>query len=553
MAFYLSPGVYVKEIDLTNIIPAVATSTGATVGEFAWGPVEEIVVLNDEQDLISNFGKPNDTNFRDWMSAANFLAYARNLHLVRCIGSDAKNANASATGSETGRNMVKNLTDYENTSFSAGADLFVAKYPGALGNSIKVSWVDATAFNAVDSNNDPAWDYHDQFDTAPDAGEYHIVVVDADGKITGEAETILERFAYVTNDEDSFYEDGRSSYWANVFKDGSRWLWAGNTSLWDDTGTVTLGGGADGTTPTNGERIAAWVLFQNAEEVDISLVFASNASKLVSKWIIDNVAELRKDCVAFVSPEANDIVGLASVDTILDNIIDTRNYFGSSNYAFMDGNYKYQYDRFNDKNRWVPLNGDMAGIAARSDFETDPWWSFAGLNRGRLKNVIRFSFTPKLSYRDELYKNGVNPVLTFPNDGPVLFGDKTLQAKPSAFDRINVRRLFIVLEKAIAKAARYLLFEFNDEFTRNQFINMVEPFLRDVQGRRGIYDFRVICDESNNTGEVIDRNEFVGDIYIKPARSINFIVLNFVAVRTAVAFEEVLLTNANAASNIAGT
>jgi len=188
----------------------------------------------------------------------------------------------------------------------------------------------------------------------------------------------------------------------------------------------------------------------------------------------------------------------------------------------------------------MPLNGDIAGLCVRTDLSRDPWWSPAGFNRGHIKNVVKLAWNPQKSQRDELYKNSINPVVTVPGQGTILFGDKTLQAKPSAFDRINVRRLFIVLEKAIATAAKFTLFEFNDEFTRSQFVNMVEPFLRDVQGRRGIYDFKVVCDESNNTGEVIDRNEFVGDIYIKPARSINFIQLNFVAVRTGVDFEEVV-------------
>lgn len=551
MGFYLSPGVYIKEIDLTNIIPAVATATGAMAGQFAWGPCEEIVVTSDESNLVDVFHKPNSVNFRDWFSASNFLSYARDLHLVRAIHTDAKNANGSASAAESGRNIVKNLNDFENTSFSAATDLWVAKYPGALGNSVRVVWADTSTFNSVDSNSDPAWDFFDLFDSAPDTNERHIVVIDADGKITGEAGTVLERFSYVSTNPLAKNEDGTSAWFQTVLNNGSKWVWVGNENLITASGDVTLGGGSDGTAITNADRQAALSLFQNSEEVDISLIFAANASKITSKWIIDNIAESRRDVVAFVGPEASDLVGIASQDTILDNIADTRNFYGSSNYAFMDGNYKYQYDRYNDVFRWVPLNGDIAGIAARSDYDTDPWYSFAGLNRGRIKNVVKLAWNPKLTFRDELYKRGVNPVVIFPADGPVLFGDKTLQAKPSAFDRVNVRRLFIVLEKAISVAARYLLFEFNDEFTRNQFINMVEPFLRDVQGRRGLYAFKVICDESNNTGEVIDRNEFVGDIYIKPARSINFIILNFVAVRTSVAFEEVLITNANAPAAVA--
>jgi phage tail sheath protein FI len=206
----------------------------------------------------------------------------------------------------------------------------------------------------------------------------------------------------------------------------------------------------------------------------------------------------------------------------------------------MDSGWKYMYDKYNDVYRYVPLNGDIAGLCVRTDTERDPWFSPAGFNRGQIRNIVKLAFNPSKTQRDELYRNSINPVASFPGEGTVLFGDKTLQSKPSSFDRINVRRLFIVLEKAIARAARASLFEFNDEFTRSSFVNLVEPFLREVQGRRGIFDFRVVCDATNNTPEVIDRNEFVGDIYVKPTRSINFIQLNFVAVRTGVAFDEIV-------------
>ena len=222
------------------------------------------------------------------------------------------------------------------------------------------------------------------------------------------------------------------------------------------------------------------------------------------------------------------------------DVLAFRNTLTSTSYAVLDSGWKYQYDKYNDKYRWIPLNADVAGLCARTDAIADPWFSPGGLNRGQIKNVVKLAYSPDKTDRDTLYKKGVNPVVAFPGEGTVLFGDKTLLAKPSAFDRINVRRLFIVLEKAIATAAKYQLFEFNDAFTRAQFRNLVEPFLRDIKGRRGIYDFRVICDETNNTGEVIDRNEFVADIYIKPARSINFISLNFIATRTGVAFEEIV-------------
>ena len=292
------------------------------------------------------------------------------------------------------------------------------------------------------------------------------------------------------------------------------------------------------TTVTNSEIITAYDKFKNAEEVDISLVMAGASSQTVAEYIVENIAESRKDCVAFLSPSRENAVNNYGDETT--DIATYRNLFNSSSYAVMDSGWKYQFDKYNNVYRWVPLNGDVAGLCVRTDFERDPWYSPAGFNRGQIKNVVKLAWNPNKTARDELYKNGVNPVVTFPGEGTVLYGDKTLLARPSAFDRINVRRLFIVLEKAIARAAKYSLFEFNDEFTRAQFISLVEPYLRDVQGRRGIFQYRVVCDQTNNTPEVIDRNEFIGDIYIKPARSINFIQLNFIAVRTGVAFDEIV-------------
>ena len=250
--------------------------------------------------------------------------------------------------------------------------------------------------------------------------------------------------------------------------------------------------------------------------------------------------ETRRDCVAFVSPHRSATVGVASSTTATDNVIDAFDLCPSSSFVVFDSGYKQMYDKYNDVFRFVPMNGDTAGLCAFTDQVADTFFSPAGFNRGNVRGAIKLSYNPKKSERDRLYRARVNPVVDFPGQGVVLFGDKTALAKPSAFDRINVRRLFLLLEDAISTAAKFSLFEFNDEFTRAQFRNLIEPFLREIQGRRGIFDFRVVCDDTNNTGEVIDRNEFIGDIYIKPARSINFITLNFVAVRTGVEFSEVV-------------
>jgi hypothetical protein len=291
--------------------------------------------------------------------------------------------------------------------------------------------------------------------------------------------------------------------------------------------------------PTAGSYETAFGEFSNGDEVDVSLVITGDAPVVTQQWVIDNVANTRKDCIAFVSPPSANVVNQSGSE--VTNITAwTAALARSTSYAVADSGWKYMFDKYNNVYRWVPLNGDIAGLCVYTDSVRDPWYSPAGYNRGNLKNVVKLAWNPTKAERDSLYILGINPVATFPGQGTVLFGDKTLLSKPSAFDRINVRRLFIVLEKAIAQASKFSMFEFNDDFTRAQFVALVTPFLRDIQGRRGIYDFRVVCDTTNNTSQVIDSNQFVGDIYVKPARAINFIQLNFVAVRTGVDFTEVV-------------
>ena len=388
------------------------------------------------------------------------------------------------------------------------------------------------------------WRYYLNVDAAPGSSNSHIVVVDQDGSYTGTANTILEVYSDVSRTSGAKDDEGNNIYYRDVINERSNYIWATGLALSDGSNYLSLSGGDNGSSYTEDSiatgRLALGIdLYRSGEDVDISLFLAGKANSTVANYIIDNVAEKRKDCVAFISPERSDVVE-QSIGAELDQVLGFEGALTQSSYAFLDSGYKYQYDKYNDLYRWVPLNGDIAGLCVRTDELRDPWWSPAGYNRGIIKNVVKLAWNPDKGTRDQLYKAGVNPVITQPGQGTLLFGDKTLLARPSAFDRINVRRLFIVLEKAIATAAKYTLFEFNDEFTRAQFRNLVEPFLRDVKGRRGIYDFRVVCDETNNTGEVIDRNEFIGDIYIKPAKSINFIQLNFVAVRTGVEFEEIV-------------
>ena len=412
------------------------------------------------------------------------------------------------------------------------------------------------------------WEFSGNFNSAPgtstfgtDQGattdEMHVAIVDEDGVITGTSGSVLEAYEGLSAASDAKTDQGAGNYYKTVINQGSANIWFGGhntnvTNAGSKASGLTFGGatlpvtvsmtnGIDGATPSSAQKIVGYDKFKSAEDVDISFLLGAAADTTLATHIITNIAESRKDCIAIISPERADVVNNNSYEgKERDDIISFRDGLPSSSYAVMDSGWKYQYDKYNDVYRYVPLNADTAGLMVQTDSTRDPWYSPAGFNRGNVKNVIRLAYNPTKGDRDQLYKKGVNPVVTFPGQGTILYGDKTLLSKPSAFDRINVRRLFIVLEKAISTASKYTLFEFNDDFTRAQFRNLVEPFLRDVQGRRGITDFRVVCDGTNNTGEVIDRNEFVGDIYIKPARSINFIQLNFVAVRTGVEFSEIV-------------
>jgi phage tail sheath protein FI len=566
MAFQLSAGVNVSEIDLTTVIPSVATSTGAFLGPFAWGPCSEVTTVSDEVSLVSKFGKPNNDNYEYWFSASNFLAYGNNLKVVRAVDTTAATRSNNATANTGTGILIRNSDDWlanQQGNADGTQNGFAARFPGVLGNSLLVSVADGASY--------AGWAYRTQFTATPNTSTYvaskgnsnandemHIVVVDEDGLISGTANTVLEKYAFVSKASDAKDDSGNSNYYKNVIAAQSQWIhWLahpasanlGSGTAWGSTAnasafktttanlTFSLSGGTDGNVGVS-QITTGWDLFKNAEAVDISLVVTGTGNTTIASYVVSNIVETRKDCVAFISPTKASVVNNPTNEAAA--AVAFRNGLTSSSYAVIDSGYKYQYDKYADLYRWIPLNGDIAGLCVRTDTERDPWFSPGGLNRGVIKNVIKLAWNPTKTERDTLYVAGINPVVSFPGEGTVLFGDKTMLSKPSAFDRINVRRLFIVLEKAISRAARFSLFEFNDQFTRAQFVAIVEPFLRDVQGRRGITDFRVVCDETNNTGQVIDSNQFIGDIYIKPARSINFIQLNFVAVRTGVSFNEVV-------------
>lgn len=646
MAFQLSPGVLVREQDATSVVPAVGTTTGGFVGDFAWGPARELVSIGSENQLVARYGKPVLATNVDFLTAASFLAYGSNLLVSREVGSSARNAVSSGTAV-----LIRNKDEYE-ASYAAGEGSvgpFAARYAGTMGNSLKVSVADLGNFSAtsvasiaVDSGGSgystaptvtisasplaggtagatatltgdavtsvtvtypgvgylsaptvsfsggggtgaaatvtlsTAWTYSSQFDFTPSTTTYatnnnvsldemHIVVVDEDGSFTGIAGTVLEKFSGVSkipgarNDqnESNYYKDvinaqSQYVYWMDQVDTtattrGSDWGTALATvqgesdtyykTLIDgvDTDSWSLTGGVSDS-PADGDLQSSYILFANDEETDVSLLINGQHSATVGDYIIDNVAEVRKDCLVFVSPAKVSVVNNSGSE-VTDSVAELASYTRSS-YAVMDSTWKYMYDKYNDVYSWVPCNGDTAGCCVTADLEADPWFSPAGVNRGQIKNAVKLAFNPKKADRDTLYRNGINPIVQSAAQGVILFGDKTLLNKSSAFNRINVRRLFIVVEKAIATAAKFQLFEFNDAFTRSQFRSLVEPFLRDVQGRRGVYDFRVVCDETNNTAEVIDANEFRADIFIKPAKSINFITLTFVATRTGISFEE---------------
>jgi hypothetical protein len=432
------------------------------------------------------------------------------------------------------------------------------------------TWNKSTNFSANSLTR--KWEYFNVVESAPGTSsamtaagraitdEVSVVVVDEDGLISGTPGQVLEIYQNLSRATNAKKDDGTTNFYKTAINDFSRWIWATNDSagaasatladLANSTNATTYTKsfirGTDGASETNVSIAAlasAYDLFADASTVDLSLILQGKARGTndvqLANYLIDNIAEVRKDCVVFVSPAKEDVVGVNIENQQAQNVVDFRNGLHNTSYAFLDSGYKYQYDKYADVYRYIPLNGDIAGITARSDSIRDPWFSPAGFTRGQVKNLVKLAFSPNKVERDLLYKNDVNPIVTFPGQGTILYGDKTLLGRSSAFDRINVRRLFIVLEKAIATASNSALFEFNDEFTRAQFKNLVEPYLREVQGRRGIFDFRVVCDDTNNTAEVIDSNRFVGDIYIKPARSINFIQLNFVAVRSGVEFNEI--------------
>jgi hypothetical protein len=559
--------------NLLWIVRAV-NETSANTAELAknatCGNSAGFLVRNDDE-YTTNY---DDGSLQTEFSVGEWIAkYAgdlgNSLKVSVCSGASAYQSNLTGTVTATANSAVVTGTSTLFTAEVTVGDLVVINNEvlrvTAVTSNTSLTTASRIVSAATAASATRRWEYYNEVDTTPstsvsvaDVGgsndEMHIAIIDEDGRWTGQTGSVLEVYQYVSKASDALRDDGSTNYYKEVVNQSSQYVrWASHSGLVSGAGSTSHGttfgssskpinhslvGGNNGKAVSNAERERGWSYFINKEDVEVSILMGSDCTQTVATYLINNIAEVRQDCIVFLSPPRAYVVNAAGNE--VTNCVAYRNTLPSTSYAALDNNWKYQYDRYNDLYRYVPMNGDIAGIHVRSDVQRDAWWAAAGLNRGQVKNVIKLAWNPKQGDRDILYKNGINPVCTFNGDGTVLFGQKTLLAKPSAFDRINVRRLFIVLEKAISRAARYFLFEFNDPITRAQFRNMVEPFLRDVQGRRGIYDFKVVCDETNNTGEVIDRNEFVGDIYIKPARAAEFITLNFVATRTSVDFSQVI-------------
>jgi hypothetical protein len=583
-----SPAVTVREIDLSGTVPNVQTSTGAVVGNFRWGPIEQRTLVSNETSLVSTFGSPSEETAVDFMSAAYFLKYSSSLYAVRAhVG--AKNASTDPEMVElpdgspsdvvdtSKQPLVKNSDHWETsvkgtfteegeTPTSRGS--FIAKYAGALGSALTVSVCSTTDFDN--------WGYSQYFDGAPDTSgwasdrnatndELHIVVVDRTGEIAGTPNGVLETFSFVSVAKGALTNEGAKNYIGDVLDNQSQYVWfagfmadatwslnAGRVppvdgSVYDyvqsfATATLPMSGGKDSSALSTSSVTNAFDLFLNAETVVVDFLIAPKSETLeLADTVISHlvgIAEQRKDCVVVASPHAAAMTDITPVG----RIVELANALPASSYLVMDNNFVKIFDKYNNKYIKIPACSSTAGVMAASDISSAPWFSPAGSRRGIYLGITDIVLNPSKSDRDTLYKVGVNPIANIPGQGVILFGDKTFLKRPSAFDRINVRRLFLALERAITVAGKNVMFEFNDEFTRAEFVNIVEPLLREVQGRRGITDFKVVCDETNNTSAVVDRNEFVASIFIKPARSINYVTLNFVAVRTGVEFEEVVGT-----------
>lgn len=528
----LSPSVEAREVDRTLNVNNIVTNGSGYVGLFNWGPVNQVInISTNESELVRRVGRPDSKTTLFFHSAYNYLLYANPLLVVRASGSGATNAVPDNIDSSITTTLsIANDNEYESSSIS---DIpFFARYVGELGNSILVS--------AANSEDYSSWQYRNLFNYEPtEQEEFNLVIIDRDGSITGTAGTVLEQYELVSTKEGSRKSDGSTAFITNVLQRQSNYLLVGDLSAFsfnDGLYEVALEGGSDDNDIPTADFVSAWEVF-SSESYDIARVFtAGNPPAGIIRAV--DIAEDRRDFVVFVSPELEDVLNsLDPAEEVLDYYNTKVNV--NSSYLFATDNWKQVFDKYRDNYIWIPIDSDVAALHARVSIQNEAWFSPAGMNRGQIKNAIKLAWSSERSQRNRLYKANINSVVSFENEGIVLWGDKMKYSKPSTFNRINVRTLFIILRKNISQAARHQLFEFNDYITRTTFKRATDSYLENVQARRGLDAFRVVCDESNNTAGVINNNEFVGDIYIRPLHSINFIRLNFIATPYGVDFSEI--------------
>jgi len=568
MAFYLSPMVDVKETDLSLTIPAVATSIGVIILRDTYrGPELKQTFLSSEDDLIMMFGEPTSVPgcYMDMLAASGFLKYGRNLYATRVLSEDATLAGIKVALDGQGENFTTNYTledlasnDPDEFANDVVVDdlnplWIVASSRGEWGNNIRVSILDKVSQTEMSSGGNDSWQTYPLFssiDQPLDDGYSFLIAVEE--KEQGETIWTTKEIFNVSTRERAIDDQGITRFVENVINQRSKYIRI--TIKNDDidelfsihTATpIQLTGGSNGVVGvTDAAIMDAIDLYKNSEEINVNMFIDSDKSETVKKYL-DQICQTRKDCMAIldckrehvVSNRGNEVMDLTDWRKGL-GMFSTENLNINTSYSAVYGNWIEVYDRYNKKYRWIPASGHVGGIYANTDQSNDAWWAPAGLNRALLTSVRRLAWNPDLGKRDILYMAGINPIVSFAGQGKVVWGQKTLLDKSSAFNRVNVRRLFIVLEKAISTASKYFLFEPNDTSTRESMMAMINPFLRDVKGRRGIYDYKVVCDESNNSPERIDRNELWVSIYIKPTRTAEFIVLNFIAMKTGASFTE---------------
>lgn len=549
MATSLSAGVIITETDLSPIVPQVATTVAAYVGSSTWGPCLQRTLVTDENEFVDLFGEPTDSNYEDFFTVAGFLKYGRSLYYVRAKGADTLNSAMVATITGETTLTGKYIDNWETNvpTFGAGQKFqFFAKYAGAKGNTdVKVGLLNYTDWSAFINNgatNTPASGYLDYVEYGPEDGHQYVVFVE---RLNSDNNWEITEKHLVSDVEGSFDNFGNNIYINEKINKSSKSIFAFNNTGVTQTNIlsfagVNLSGGSDG---TNLVVADGWDLFTNPEEIEVNYLIGGSHTGVSITSTISEIAQVRADCFSLHDVAFSliaDPTKLSPSNSDTENIDAMVAYRGAMNtsYSALYGNWFYVYDKYNDKNRWVPSTGYIAGIYAHTADVSDAWFAPAGLNRGVVNGVIKIAMNPKKAYRDKLYQAQVNPIVNFPGQGIVVWGQKTLQTKASSFDRVNVRLLFLYMEKAIGKAAKYVVFEQNDSLTRAVFLNMTKPFMEDIKGRRGVTDFLIDVSDKVNTPEVIDNNEFRANIYVKATRSAEVIKLNFISTKSGVNFSE---------------